>query len=139
MVKSLACQILNHHNIRLYHIQVSGVDDGADSGSNIRDTCNGGSAKRSNYGNAPGGRVCLSAAMLRTLKAVADSSPVKIQVNCLAGGSHTSESSKHYLGTAFDLQKYNGWDEWVETCESRGGTAYHPGDRGHSHHVHCEL
>ena len=49
--QEIACEILNHPRVSLLdnngYLNPDGWNDGADAKSNIRDTCNGGRAKRS--------------------------------------------------------------------------------------------
>ncbi len=56
---------------------------------NVQDACDGKMAKRSWYGNAPGGCVCLQEEMLQALKDYANSFYTQhgqpIQVNSLVG------------------------------------------------------
>lgn len=141
---SLAQQILASRRISLLTRQVSGVNDGADARSNIRDTAAGRAAKRSTYGNAPGGSVQLSVNMLRGILSVAGK--YTIRVTAIAGGSHSS-NSRHYRGLAFDVDTINGravnagnpyFRGLLQACRSAGATELlGPGDAGHSTHTHC--
>lgn len=141
---SLAQQILASRRISLLTRQVSGVNDGADARSNIRDTAAGRAAKRSSYGNAPGGSVQLSLNLLRGILSVAGK--YTIRVTAIAGGSHSS-SSRHYRGLAFDVDTINGravnagnpyFRGLLQACRSAGATELlGPGDAGHSTHTHC--
>lgn len=140
----LARQVQGNGRISLYPIQVSGVNDGADARSNIRDTANGGAARRSSYGNAPGGWTYLDARMLRGMLAVANT--YSYRVTAIAGGSH-SKGSSHYRGVVFDVDTINGrgvnssnpyYRSFMAACRSAGAvTVLGPGTAGHSTHIHC--
>jgi hypothetical protein len=104
-VASLAKLILQNKNISLLTYQPSGKVDGASAYDNIIDTANGKPAKRSGYGNAPGGTVSLSPTILKGILILANK--YKFRVTSIAGASH-SANSKHYLGTAFDIDLLNG-------------------------------
>lgn len=112
--KDYACRLLAMHErgeIRLKHNHFSadGNDpyDGASALSNVRDTCYGRQAKRSNYcAAAPGGCVCLKGAMLRTMHTYATNFRSQygqaIDVNAIAGSCHSS-TSWHYQGNTWDI------------------------------------
>ncbi|XP_038067598.1 uncharacterized protein LOC119737366 [Patiria miniata] len=147
-VKSLACQVQSHSRITLLannkHLNPLGADDGADAASNIRDTCNGKPAKLSSYccssGCAPGGSVCLSAKALQYLLDVANAG-YNFQVNAITGACH-STTSRHYRGTAVDLQIFSGsnYAAWMSKCSAAGAAEnLGPGNAGHSTHTHCAF
>jgi len=146
----LAQQILNNANIILHNQSpiYSGRSDGADALSNIRDTANSGAAKRSSYGNAPGGTVFLDTRMLSTMLQVAGS--YRIGVSSIAGGSH-SRTSRHYAGITMDINIINGTRlrdlstnnasvaNVMQMCRNQGATEVlgPPNDSGHRGHIHC--
>jgi len=131
--------------IDLMRRQVSGRFDGASSWDNIVATANGGSAKRSWYGNAPGGYTKLDRRMLNAMKTLAQEG-YTFNVTSIAGGSH-SRTSRHYAGLAFDVSTINGrkvrsgspyWRAFLSRCRQLGATeTLGPGDRGHSTHIHA--
>ena len=131
--------------ISLLRRQVSGRYDGASSWDNIVATANGGSAKRSWYGNAPGGYTKLDSRMLRAMKTLAQEG-YTFNVTSIAGGSH-SRTSRHYAGLAFDVSTINGrkvrsgspyWRAFLSRCRQLGATeTLGPGDKGHSTHIHA--
>ncbi|XP_070567110.1 uncharacterized protein [Ptychodera flava] len=143
-VQSLACEILNHKSITLLTINPSGVNDGADAYSNVKDTCNGGTALRSSYccssGCSPGGSTCLSYNVLKYIKDVADAAG-PVQVNSISGACHSS-TSYHYRGTAVDFQVSTGskYLTWMSICSASGASEnLGPGDAEHSTHTHCAF
>ncbi|MDA7506558.1 hypothetical protein N9A89_04670 [Akkermansiaceae bacterium] len=131
--------------IDLMRRQVSGRYDGASSWDNIVATANGGSAKRSWYGTAPGGYVKLDHRMLNAMKVLAQEG-YRFRVTSIAGGSH-SRNSRHYAGLSFDVDLINGckvgygkpyWRAFLKRCRQLGATeTLGPGDRGHSTHIHA--
>lgn len=143
----LAKRILHHSgSIDLYTRQVSGRNDGADSRSNIRAAANGQAAKRSSYGNAPGGSVKLDARMLQAMVILKQVNGYSFRVTSIVGGSH-SRNSRHYRGASFDVDIINGQRvganrtlarRFMQSCRDLGATeVLGPGNRGHSNHVHC--
>ena len=140
-----AAWIQKSPKISLLRRQVSGRYDGASSWDNIVATANGGSAKRSWYGNAPGGYTRLDSRMLRAMKTLAQEG-YTFNVTSIAGGSH-SRTSRHYAGIAFDVSTINGckvragaphWKAFLRRCRQLGATeTLGPGDRGHSTHIHA--
>ncbi|KAJ8034343.1 hypothetical protein HOLleu_21133 [Holothuria leucospilota] len=145
---SLACDILNHPRVTLLSdngaLNPSGSGDGASALDNIRDTCNGGRAKRSSYccssGCTPGGSVYLSTSVLSYIRDLLDDG-YNLQVNCLAGACH-STNSWHYQGTAVDFQVFSGspYSTWMSRCSAAGAREnLGPGDAGHSTHTHCAF
>jgi len=129
--------------VDLLPVQVSGRNDGADARSNIADTAMGRQAKRSSYGNAPGGRVSLTFSLLEGLKELSDD--FSFRVTALAGGSH-SRRSRHYLGVALDVDTIDGrriskdhprFEEFMAKARALGATeVLGPGSRGHDTHIH---
>lgn len=127
----------------LLPVQVSGRNDGADARANIADTAAGKQAKRSNYENAPGGRVSLSFALLEGMNELCKD--FTFRVTALAGGSH-SKNSRHYLGVSLDVDRIDGrqvdknhprFREFMERARAMGATeVLGPGAKGHNHHVH---
>lgn len=125
--------------------QVSGRYDGASSWDNIVATSSGVRARRSYYGNAPGGSVTLDARMLTAMKILAKEG-YTFRVTSIAGGSH-SRTSRHYAGLAFDVDMINGrkvgygnpyWRQFLRRCRQLGATeTLGPGDKGHSTHTHA--
>jgi hypothetical protein len=140
----LAQQVLASSRINLLTVNPSGVRDGADPRSNIRDTAAGTSAKRSCYGNAPCGRVFLSVKMLRGMLTVANT--YSFRVTAIAGASH-SPASRHYRGVAFDVDVINAravnisnpfFKAFMQRCRNLGATELiGPPSLGHKTHVHC--
>ncbi len=129
--------------IDLLPVQVSGRNDGADARSNIADTAIGRQAKRSSYGNAPGGRVSLSFPLLEGLTEL--SNDHSFRLTALVGGSH-SERSRHYLGVGFDIDMLDGqpisadhpgFRDFMAKAREMGATeVLGPGARGHDGHIH---
>jgi hypothetical protein len=145
--QTLAQQILGNKNISLLTKEVSGVSDGADAYSNIRDVSNGLQAKRSSYscteGTAPGGTTTLSVNMLSGMQNIGRT--LTIRVTEIAGGCHTNGSA-HYYGKAFDVDVINGqqvsktsnYNLLVQACYANGAAqVLKPGDPGHDTNVHC--
>ena len=129
--------------LELLPVQVSGRNDGADARANIADTALGRDAKRSSYGNAPGGRVPLTFSLLEGLKTLSDD--FSFRITALAGGSHSGRS-RHYLGVALDVDVIDGqrvnkdhprFREFMAKARSLGATeVLGPGARGHDTHLH---
>lgn len=129
--------------IDLMPVQVSGRNDGADARSNIADTALGRQAKRSSYGNAPGGRVSLSFPLLEGLKTLSEDHTYR--VTALAGGSHSARS-RHYLGVGFDIDMLDGapvtidhpgFRDFMARARELGATeVLGPGSAGHDGHIH---
>lgn len=129
--------------IDLLSVQVSGRNDGADARSNIADTAVGRQAKRSSYGNAPGGRVALSFPLLEGLKTFSED--YTFRITALAGGAHSARS-RHYLGVSFDIDTLNGqrldkdhpdFRAFMDLAREMGATeVLGPGHAGHDTHIH---
>lgn len=142
---ALAKKVLAHPKITLLRKQVSGRVDGASSYHNIASTARGYSAKRSNYGTAPGGYVKLRNQMLKTMLYLADTKGYSYRITSIAGGSH-SRNSKHYAGIAFDIDMINGRKvgygnshcrAFMRASRAKGATeVLGPGDRAHNTHIH---
>ena len=143
---ALAEQVMQKYRsgrVDLLPQNVSGVKDGADALSNVRDTAAGRRAKRSRYGRAPGGSVLLSQRMLRGILEL--SKKYSLRITSIAGGSHSSRS-RHYSGIAFDVDTINGrrvsrshpkFRQFMAEARRLGATeVLGPGSRGHSGHVH---
>jgi zinc D-Ala-D-Ala carboxypeptidase len=142
----LAQRILNHGNIALWpHSPTnSSSSDGADARSNVRDTANGLAARRSDYGNAPGGSVYLDTRLLNGLLRLAND--YSFRINSIAGGSH-SANSRHYAGISVDIGEINDlpvnssnphYRAFMQQCRNLGATeVLGPGDTDHSTHIHC--
>ncbi|XP_041457321.1 uncharacterized protein LOC121409457 isoform X2 [Lytechinus variegatus] len=146
--QDLACEILNHPGVDLLsnngYLNPDGWNDGADALSNIRDTCNGGAAKRSTYccssGCCPGGSVYLSTSVLSYILDLLNNG-YNLQVNTLAGACH-SQNSWHYSGTAVDFQIFSGspYSTWMSYCSAHGAREnLGPGYPGHDTHTHCAF
>nr|XP_022314023.1 uncharacterized protein LOC111118716 isoform X2 [Crassostrea virginica] len=142
-VKSVACRIKYLSKISLLKRNPSGVIDGADPYSNIRDACAGRKVKRSSYtcsqGKAPGGTTCLDLKVLQYIYYLGTTSRYRVQVNAIAGACH-SRRSKHYAGKAVDLQLFGSKatrraqeKAFRAACSKRGGWS-HGGT-----HVHCQI
>ena len=138
-----AAQIRNSSRISLLTFHVSGVRDAATARQNIVDTANGGRARRSSYGTAPGGSVWLDLRMLRGM--IDLSQRWTFRVTEIAGGSH-SAGSRHYAGVAIDVDMIGGravnsgnpyYRAFMARARALGATeVLGPGDSGHSTHVH---
>ncbi len=127
--------------------QFGGRVDGADALSNLRDTANGGAARRSVHGTAPGGSVQLSTAMLDAMLAL-EALGFRYFVTSVAGGSHSS-GSLHYSGRAFDVDEVNGVlirgdstlaRSFMSACRELGAIeVFGPSNdpAGHFDHLHC--
>lgn len=145
--KAVAIKILENSKIELAtsHSSGKGVGDGADAKSNVQDTSNGKAAKRSSYDGAPGGTVALKEAMLQGMLDAAGT--YSFRVSEVAGGKHSSANSRHYKGTAFDVDRIDGkpvnashptYKSFMKKCKDLGATeALGPGDEGHDTHVHA--
>ncbi|MEV0124026.1 hypothetical protein AB0I16_21270 [Streptomyces sp. NPDC050703] len=146
----IAKSVLRTQGITLATAHESGVNDGATAKKNIQDTARGKKAKRSNYGNAPGGSVALNKTMLNSMLKLRTSKRFTFKVTEVAGGSH-SVGSKHYSGRAFDVGTVNGSrvspggsgytkaKKFMRACKTYGAVlVLGPGDAGHSTHVHCQ-
>ena len=144
--QSLASSILRNPRIGLANFHVSGRRDQATAFDNMRQAAAGQRSMRSSYQRAPGGAIHLDNRMLRAINRLTHSG-WSFRVTELAGGSH-SEKSRHYAGTAFDVDYINGvkvgWGNpyvngfmracrWLGAREVRG-----PGSAGHRTHVHVE-
>eukprot|EP00095_Tigriopus_kingsejongensis_P009371 maker-scaffold732_size105256-snap-gene-0.15 protein:Tk09371 transcript:maker-scaffold732_size105256-snap-gene-0.15-mRNA-1 annotation:"hypothetical protein DAPPUDRAFT_226094" len=153
--QQIACQILALYEqgqiwLKPEHFNAQGNNpyDGASSLSNIRDTCYGRQVKRSAYENAPGGCVCLQKAMLQTMHDYAvnfyQQNGVPIQINAMAGSSHSS-NSWHYEGNTMDVActtPFYHCEELEDFCRSRGAIELcFPGSScgGHETWVHCAM
>lgn len=104
--RALAHLLLEHDGVRLLDFHVSGVSDDATARKNLTQTEEGRSAKRSYYGNAPGGRTHLDLRMLRALLILAYEGH-EFRITELAGGSHSC-NSRHYCGVSFDVDYLDG-------------------------------
>lgn len=155
VAKNNACNLLaNYEKGRVWlhdiHYDPSGNDpyDGASALDNIRDTCEGRQAKRSSYGNAPGGCVCLTGEMVKNLYDYTtgfwSDHGLACQVNDLCGSSH-SANSWHYQGNTFDVGCTTPLNHCVALenfCSSRGAIEMcYPGSSCGSHEtwVHCAF
>jgi hypothetical protein len=124
----------------------SGVSDGATAVKNFNASKAGKRAKRSSYGTAPGGSVCMKAATMKGLYGVAKKH--KIVVTEMAGASHSS-TSLHYQGAAFDIGNVGGTPvsslsaskirSVAGICQRNGADEIlHPlNDANHRDHIHC--
>ena len=141
----LARAILKHPRITFLRKQVSGRSDGASAYHNLLGAARGQASKRSSYGNAPGGWKQLDVRMLYGMLRLAESG-YSFRVTSIAGGSH-SKRSRHYRGTAFDVDTINGvrvgrrgcpYRRFMKRARIYGATeVLGPGSRGHSTHVHA--
>lgn len=131
-----------HTETLKYH--VSGVRDQASAYHNLLHASQGQRAKRSYYGRAPGGSTVLDVRMLRALYTLRREG-YSFRITELAGGSH-ARNSRHYAGTAFDIDKLNGrkissshplYRRFIQRCKELGATqVYGPGSPGHRSHLH---
>ncbi len=143
--QELAEKIRDNSRIYLSTTHPSGVVDSANSRQNIIDTANGGMAKRSSYGTAPGGSVWLDPRMLDCMDKLEQVYGYSYSVSEIAGASHSS-GSYHYSGTAVDIYTINGvgvsssnpyWSTFNQRCRNMGSIeSLGPGDAGHDTHVH---
>ncbi len=140
----MARQILGSNKILHATGHVSGKVDDATAMKNISDTADGRPAKRSSYGNAPGGSVELDRHLLAGMLALA--SKFAFSVSELAGGSH-SPNSRHYAGIGLDANTIDGQrvhaghpglDAFMAMCRDLGATeVLGPGAPHHDTHVHA--
>ncbi len=146
--QEIALMIIANPRIILAEGHVSGNVDNATAWQNIVDTSLGLEAQRSSYTDGslqgPGGMTSLQAVMLTALLEIAVSH--KIHVSEIAGGAHSSKS-RHYVGSAFDINKINDlpvssshekFKDVMRLCRDLGATeVLGPGDDGHNGHIHC--
>jgi peptidoglycan hydrolase-like protein with peptidoglycan-binding domain len=142
----IASRIANNGSISLLNFHVSGVVDGATAQANISDTAAGRAARRSSYGNAPGGSVYLDTRMLCGVLRLATDYGFTFRITEIAGGSH-SANSRHYAGIAIDIDMLNGARVsstnpavrgFMDRCRTLGASeVLGPGSAGHSSHIHC--
>jgi hypothetical protein len=145
---SVAREVLADSGTRLLTYHFSGVVDRATARQNVLDTAAGRAARRSSYGNAPGGTVLLDLRTLRLLRRIGQAASVTIRE--IAGGSHAPRSL-HYQGKALDVWVVNGakvrpgsgYMVVVRACRAAGASqiyypAYDPYG-GHQGHVHCAF
>ena len=140
----LANELLAHPRVTCLDYHVSGRRDQATAQHNLEQAARGGAVRRSSYGTAPGGWTMLDVKMLRGLLTLANEG-YSFRITELAGGSHSSRS-RHYVGTAFDIDMLNGkkmrwghpsYRRFMKRCRELGATeVLGPGSRGHSSHVH---
>lgn len=140
----LAQALLRTSRVDTLNYHVSGNRDEATARANLIQTARGVRAKRSYYGNGPGGTTRLDLRMLRALYILA-SEGYRFRITELAGGSHSSRS-RHYDGVAFDIDHLNGhkvkpghptYRRFLKRCRELGATEiFGPGTRGHSSHLH---
>ncbi len=141
---ALAHLLLQHDGVRLLDFHVSGVRDEATAKKNLNQAAEGRPAKRSYYGNAPGGITQLDLRMLRALVILAYEG-YEFRITELAGGSHSC-NSRHYAGVSFDVDYLDGvkirrghpsYRRFLNRCRDLGATeVFGPGDRGHATHLH---
>lgn len=139
----LARAILESTRVELADSHLSRVRDLATARRNVADTARGRFARRSAYGNAPGGGVRLSVRMLRGVIALAERHTFRITE--IAGGEH-SERSAHYGGSALDVDMIDGrivsathptHRAFMSRARALGAVeVLGPGNAGHRHHVH---
>ena len=143
LARELASRILAEKRITLAtgHLDLRGDDppDGASAHDNVADTAQGRPARRSSYGDAGGGTVRLSTAMLQGMLAAA--AAVTIHVSEIAGGPYGPHSS-HARGTAFDADGVDGRPvlflggaevRLMDACRAHGATEV----RYEGLHIHC--
>ena len=136
-------ELVRSGRIDLRKDQVSGVKDTASAYDSIAQVAAGKSADTSKYGHAKGKQVELSPKMLDGMKALAEK--YKFSVSSVAGGKH-GKNSRHYAGTAFDVNSINGkkvdknnpdYKAFMRDAKKLGATeVIGPGSKGHSSHVH---
>jgi rare lipoprotein A len=141
--RDLASRILAQPRITLAtgHLDPRGDDpsDGASAHDNVADTAGGRPARRSAYGQAEGGTVTLSAAMLQGMLGAAAAVPFRVSE--IAGGP-SSRHSGHAKGRAFDVDTVDGQPvlrlgdaerRLMDSCRARGATEV----RYEGLHIHC--
>ncbi len=143
--RGLARNLLISPKVSLATFHVSGRRDTATALDNMRQAAAGRPSRRSYYQRAPGGAILLDNRMLRAMKTL-EKEGYTFRVTEIAGGSH-SRKSRHYLGTAFDVDYINGmkvgWSNpyyrrFLRRCRELGATEIRgPGDPGHRTHVHA--
>jgi hypothetical protein len=148
----LASALLTEHaagDVVFWEKQFGNRIDGAAALQNIRDTANGGAARRSVHGSAPGGTVFLSTALLDAMLTL-ERNGYRFFVTSLAGGAHSS-GSLHYTGRAFDIDEINGvriygasplTAQFMSACWNLGAVeVFGPSNDpvGHFDHVHCAF
>ena len=141
---ALATGLLKHRGVSLLDFHISRVEDEATAKDNLRQAARGRHAKRSYYGNGPGGAVELDVRMLRALMVLANEG-YTFRITEFAGGSHSC-NSRHYCGVGFDIDTLDGrkighghpgYREFMARCKELGATeVLGPGSRGHSTHLH---
>ena len=102
----LAEKILKGGRVTFANSHVSNIIDEAMAQDNITDTSLGKNAKRSNYGNAPGGEIEIISEILYILYDL--SKIYKLNISEIVGASHSSERSFHYKGVAIDINEIDG-------------------------------
>lgn len=142
----LAKKILQHSNIILATMHVSGAVDNANAHQNIKDTADGLLASLSNYDNAPGGTIQLQSPVLNLMLSLAES--YKIAISEIVGGSHSS-NSRHYVGVAIDVNQIDDRQVnashpdltmFMQRCKELGCTeVLGPSSAGHATHIHAAL
>jgi len=154
--KEIWSKVLSSNEITLNSFHPSGVVDNADPLSEVQAAAKGREAKRSSYGTAPGGTVCLLPRMGEFLLKLG-SKYGGVVVNSIAGADH-SYGSSHYKGTTIDVGQLKNrvLDDVemaklvVKTCvlEMGGSAISNPGGNriqhtanwgGHQTWVHCNL
>lgn len=140
----LAAGLLRHSGVSLLDFHVSGVSDSATARDNLTQSATGRGAKRSYYGNGPGGATALDVRMLKALMTMANEG-YTFRITEFAGGSHSC-NSRHYCGVGFDIDTLNGkkiryghptYRAFMKRCRELGATeVLGPGSRGHSTHLH---
>ena len=124
-----ATRVINNTRVTLATVHVSGVSDNANARQNLVDASKGLLATRSNYENAPGGKVELNLFMLGGIHTIASNNTISISE--IAGGSH-SVGSHHYNGNCIDVNWVNGTHvrdmtqvqrtAFVSACNAAGAT-----------------
>ncbi len=134
--QALAQQLLDTAGVGCFYAQHVGghAPDGATARDNIVDTAAGRPAKRSSYGGAPGGSTPLDARMLQALLSIHAAGYTSMcPVTAIAGSEHSSDSSAHYAGKAFDLDHTTNADAILAICRRAGAvSAVNEGN-----HLHC--
>jgi hypothetical protein len=155
IAKEYACKLLQlfragQLTLKSRHDDPRGNDpyDGASPLSQIHDTCQGLKVKRSRYGTAPKGCVCLAGKPLQVIYDYAiqfyGEHRKPIRINSIAGSSH-SANSLHYQGKAIDVACKDPLDHCNETktfCQEQNAhQVCYPGSTcgGHETWVHCDF
>lgn len=142
---ALAKQILGTKGIVPATVHAGGRHAASTARQNLVDTAHGKGALTSFWGDQPHRRVALDTRMLNGMLKLRTQYGYRIAVSEIVGGDHSSHS-RHYAGTAFDINYINGRHvgsgaphrNLMAACKKLGATeVLGPGNAGHATHVHC--